>query len=263
MIENIFVNINAPSLSTSRIQGLGNPVSRPFSNLVAGDTRTFNIYLTDGSGGYIPPSTLSAINCKIGEIGGVIYAEQSSALSIANGWQVEIPFTSTLLQSELGSGDISTLFEIETSDFSGSKQTIIQAPVTITGQVITSSTNSEIFKENFIVAVTNEVDSISVGSSQLTFRVPFHFIVQDVRASVTNPPQGTSVIVDIKSNGSLILSTPISIDSGEKTSQTSLVLPIISSPIVTDDSEIQIDVLQVGSTSAGTGLKVYISGRRG
>jgi len=262
MIEEIFVNINSASLATARIQGLGNPVSRVFADLIADDTRTFNIYLTDGSGNYIPPQSLSSVTCKVGNIGGTIYAEQSTALSIANGWQVEIPLDSSDLKSALGSGSVSTIFEIQTTDFSGNRRTILQAPVEITGQVVTASSGSEIFKENFIVAITNEVDSVTTGSGKVTFRVPFNFLVQDVRASLTNAPSGSSVIVDVNANGTSILSDLISIDSGEITSQTASVLPTISTPLISDDSEIKIDVDQVGSSSAGSGLKVYISGRR-
>ena len=48
----------------------------------------------------------------------------------------------------------------------------------------------------------------------------------------------------------------------EKTSTTAATPPFIDSPTLEDDSEITIDIDQVGSTTAGKGLKVVIIGRR-
>jgi hypothetical protein len=59
-----------------------------------------------------------------------------------------------------------------------------------------------------------------------------------------------------------VLSTEISIDDGEKTSTTAATPPVISDSALADDAEITIDIDQVGSTTAGSGLKVALIGTR-
>ena len=262
MIEEIFVNLNAPSLATARVESESDSTSRAFAELVAGDTRNFKIFLVDGNGNFSPTSLYSNIKTTIGS-SSIVYAENQTTLTIANGFQVEIPLDSQTISDGLDAGDIFTIFEVEVTDFSGNKRTIIQAPIQITGEVdVVSTGDDQIFKENFIVSVTNEVDDISIGSGKITFRVPFHFLVQDVRASLTQASSGSSVIVDINADGESILTTPISVDAGDLSSQTASVLPIISTALLSDDTEIKIDVDQVGTGASGKGLKVYLSGRR-
>jgi hypothetical protein len=70
------------------------------------------------------------------------------------------------------------------------------------------------------------------------------------------------MIIDIGVEGASILSTEINIDDGQKTSTTSSTPAIISSPSLSDDAEITIDVDQVGSSVAGQGLKVTLIGNQ-
>ena len=265
MIEDIFINTNAGSISTARVNSVSDPTGRSFQPLVADDTRTFNIYLVDGSGNYISPTGVKSLRVALGDQGSTPYASTAVFTPVTNGFQVLLPLTSASLQTALdnNSGTISTLFEVETTDFADATRTILQASVNVTGQVIdTTPTDAQVHQEAFIVAVTDEVSDISTGASATTFRIPFNFLLQEFRASVTTAPTGSNIVVDLNVNGSSILSTPLSIDAGEKTSTTASVLPVITTPIISDDSEIAIDIDQVGSTIAGLGLKVCLSGRR-
>jgi hypothetical protein len=117
--------------------------------------------------------------------------------------------------------------------------------------------------ESFILACSDEETDLVVGTSKLTFRMPYAFTVTEVRASVTTAPTGGSIKVDIDEAGVTILSTVISIDAGEKTSTTSVAPAVISNGAIADDAEITIDIDQVGSTVAGAGLKVVLIGKRG
>jgi hypothetical protein len=92
--------------------------------------------------------------------------------------------------------------------------------------------------------------------------MPYAFTLTAVRASVKTAPVGSTITVDINENGTTILSTKITIDSGEKTSTTAAIPPVISDASLADDSEITIDIDQVGSSTAGVGLKVYLIGTR-
>jgi hypothetical protein len=88
--------------------------------------------------------------------------------------------------------------------------------------------------------------------------MPYAMTVTDVRATLTTASSSGTPTIDINENGSSILSTEITIDASEKTSETAATAPVISDSALADDSEITIDV-DVAGTGA-TGLKVWIIG---
>ena len=119
--------------------------------------------------------------------------------------------------------------------------------------------------EAIIIACSDETTAISAGTSKVTFRMPYAMTLTAVRASLTTAQvSGASVFtVDVNKNGVSVLSTQkIAFDNGEKTSTTSSLLPFnITGPIFADDSEITIDVDQIGDGTA-KGLKVSLIGYR-
>ena len=92
--------------------------------------------------------------------------------------------------------------------------------------------------------------------------VPYAMTVTDVRASVATAPVGSTIEVDINEGGVSILSTVLSIDASEKTSETAATPAVISDSALADDAEITIDIDQVGSSTAGAGLKIWLIGTR-
>lgn len=116
--------------------------------------------------------------------------------------------------------------------------------------------------ESFIIACSDETSDLTTGTAKATFRMPYAFTLTDVRASVGTAPVGATVTVDINESGTTILSTKITIDASEKTSTTAATQPVISDSALADDAEITIDIDQVGSSTAGAGLKVTLIGTR-
>jgi hypothetical protein len=114
----------------------------------------------------------------------------------------------------------------------------------------------------YSAAVSDETTALTAGTAKLTFRIPCAMTLTSVRASVGTAPTGSTIIVDINENGTSILSTKLSIDATEKTSTTAAVPAVISDSALADDSEITIDIDQIGSTIAGAGLKVTLIGTR-
>jgi hypothetical protein len=112
------------------------------------------------------------------------------------------------------------------------------------------------------VACSDEVTDLATGTAVVTFRMPFAMTLTGVRAGVSTAPTGSTVIVDINEAGTSVLSTKLSIDATEKTSTTAATAAVISDSALADDAEITIDIDQVGSTVAGTGLKVWLLGTR-
>lgn len=110
------------------------------------------------------------------------------------------------------------------------------------------------------IACSDESTAITTGTAKATFRMPFAFTLTGVRASVTTAPTGSTIIIDINEEGTSILSTKLSIDATEKTSTTATTAAVLSDTSLADDAEITIDFDQVGSTVAGTGVKVWLIG---
>lgn len=114
----------------------------------------------------------------------------------------------------------------------------------------------------FIIALSDETTALTTGTGKATFRAPFAFTLTGVRASVTTAPVGDTIEVDINESGTTVLSTILSIDAGEKTSYTAATPAVISDTAIADDAELTFDIDQIGSSTAGAGLKVMLLGYR-
>lgn len=114
----------------------------------------------------------------------------------------------------------------------------------------------------FVIACSDEVANLTTGAAKVTFRMPYAMTLTAVRLSVNTAPTGSTIIVDVNENGVSIFSTRPSIDASEKTSVTAATAAVFSDTSLADDSEITIDIDQVGSTVAGKGLKVTFIGTR-
>jgi len=112
-----------------------------------------------------------------------------------------------------------------------------------------------------IISASDEATALTAGTSKTVFRMPYGYTLTAVRASLTTAGTGSNLVtVDINENGSTILSTKLTIDASEKTSVTAATQPVISDTSLADDAEITIDIDQIDSGGASTGLKVYLIG---
>lgn len=124
--------------------------------------------------------------------------------------------------------------------------------------------------DTIIASCSDENTPINVGGPKTTFRAPYALDMTNgfVRASLTNAPTGAAMIIDITMNGTSMFSTKIYIDDGSRTSvgstpQSVINIPLVGGlPIVPDDAEFLVYVDQVGSTYAGSGLKVAVTGEK-
>lgn len=105
-------------------------------------------------------------------------------------------------------------------------------------------------------ACSDETSAITTGQ-KVAFRVVGAKNLVGVRASLTTAQASGSILtVDVRKNGTTVLSTLITIDNGEKTSTTAATPPVISVASFADDDEVTVHVTQVGTGSAG--LKVSL-----
>ena len=110
------------------------------------------------------------------------------------------------------------------------------------------------------IACSDEATALTAGAGKVTFRMPYAFTLSGVRASLTTAQTSGSILtVDINEGGTSILSTKLTIDNTEKSSTTAASAAVISDTALTNDSEITIDIDQIGDGTA-KGLKVYLIG---
>jgi hypothetical protein len=112
------------------------------------------------------------------------------------------------------------------------------------------------------LAASDETTALTTGTAKVTFRMPHAMTLTSVRASLTTAQASGSIFtVDINQGGSSVLGTKLTIDNTEKTSVTAATAATITTSALTDDSEITIDIDQIGNGTA-TGLKLTLIGTR-
>jgi hypothetical protein len=135
-----------------------------------------------------------------------------------------------------------------------------------TGQVLAKASNTDYDTEwvtqaeqdAYIIACSDEATALTAGTNKARFRMPFAGTLTAVKASVNTAPVGSTLVVDINESGTSVLSTKLSIDASETTSATAAVPAVISDSALSDDSIISVDIDQIGSGTAGEGLKVTL-----
>lgn len=110
------------------------------------------------------------------------------------------------------------------------------------------------------IAASDEVTALTAGLAKVVFRMPFAMTLSAVRASLTTAQVGGLLLtINVKENGVGIFSTKPTLDNTEKTTVTAATPSVITDSLLSSDSEISIDIDQVGDGTA-KGLKVYLIG---
>jgi len=105
-------------------------------------------------------------------------------------------------------------------------------------------------QEHMCIPISDETTAITTGTAKVTIRMPYAFTVTDARASVNTASSSGLPTFDINESGTTILSTKITIDASEKTSETAATARVISDTTLADDAEMTFDI-----DVAGTGAK--------
>jgi hypothetical protein len=152
------------------------------------------------------------------------------------------------------------------SDYHKNIYTSTSSSVVVNADVGTENVSYELNSplEVIQVACSDETTVLSTGV-KTTFRMPFAMTVEEVRASLTTAGTGAALVtVDINKGDApaTILSTKITIDASETTSETAATPPVLSSTSLSDDEQIQIEIDTIDTDNVAAGLKVSIIGRR-
>lgn len=115
--------------------------------------------------------------------------------------------------------------------------------------------------ECIMLAASDETTALTVATDKVKFILPYAFTLTGISASVTTAPTGATLIVDVNEGGTSIMTTnKIVIDVSETSTATAATAPTLTDNSLASGSLITIDVDQIGSTVAGAGLKVYLTG---
>ena len=189
-------------------------------------------------------------------------------LKTFTGTGTQTSFTLDEAPVTLGNCDVSVdgMTLVPGVDFSLSNTTLLFASAPANGSEIlvrygrAITTSSPL--ETIIIACSDETSALTAGTSKVTFRMPYAMTLSAVRASLTTAQTSGSILtVDVNESGTSILSTKLTIDNTEKTSTTAAISPVISDGYLALDSEITVDIDQIGDGTA-KGLKVTLVGVR-
>jgi len=90
------------------------------------------------------------------------------------------------------------------------------------------------------------------------YRVPKAITVSDVGAYVDTAGTTSVTTIDVNESGTSILSTKITIDATEKSSETAATPPVISDSSIAADAILTFDIDGIASGTAGKGLIVWL-----
>lgn len=116
-------------------------------------------------------------------------------------------------------------------------------------------------KKYYFFAASDETSPLiaSIVNAAYTDYLSYAMTVQAVMINCNTAPTGAKIIVDIKKNGTTIFTTLISIDATENTSLTAATPYVLDGAITfAQGDKLEAFITQVGSTIAGTGLKVKL-----
>lgn len=123
--------------------------------------------------------------------------------------------------------------------------------------MLTPTLKAKYDQEVWIISISDQATPLTTGTAKFTFRVPYGATVTGVKASLQTASSSGIPTFDINKNGTTILSTKLTIDASEKTSNTAAVSPVISVSGLDDDSEITIDIDVAGTGAVGAIIYIY------
>ena len=109
---------------------------------------------------------------------------------------------------------------------------------------------------------SDQITSISTGDNKMILPLPFSMTLSAVRIDVITAPTGSGITFDIEEAGSTIFSTLPTIDATETSTSTAATPAVISDSTLTVAGSLKVNFDAVGSTIAGKGVSVTLTGTR-
>lgn len=118
----------------------------------------------------------------------------------------------------------------------------------------------DIQDEVWIIAFSDETTALEAGTNKAEFQMPnYATTLTGIAVTLGTAPTTSALTVDVNEGGTSVLSTKITVDATEKTSETAATPPVISDSSLAANAVITVDVdtLDSGGTSAGGKLIMY------
>lgn len=132
-----------------------------------------------------------------------------------------------------------------------------------------AGTDVKVTEEVFVVALSDETTDLTTGNGKASFNMPFAMTLTGVKANCTTAPVGSTIIIDINEAGTTIMNThatqnKLIIEASETSSTTAGGTNVVAltDTALANDALITFDIDQIGSSTAGKGLKVTLYGYR-
>ena len=112
---------------------------------------------------------------------------------------------------------------------------------------------------NLIIEFNPDGTDLAIATGLIEFQMPnYATTLTDISVSVSTAPTGSVATFDLNEAGVSVLSTKVTIDATEKTSETAVTAPVISDSSLGANAVMTIDIDGIGSTLAGAGGKMII-----
>jgi hypothetical protein len=125
-------------------------------------------------------------------------------------------------------------------------------------------------RKAFVASCTDDQQTIEERMTVLgttngilrTFRMPFAFVLLEVRASLVGADSAGDIELDILENGVSVFQSGdvLTIAQGQKTSVGYSPAPVLYNVILNDDAEIKVEVVTMPTGTDGVGLNVMLIG---
>lgn len=109
---------------------------------------------------------------------------------------------------------------------------------------------------SILIPCGDEGVNTTVGNGRGSIVVPYNMVVTEIILGVSDAPTGSSIMADLKYNGVSIFSVKPQIGQGSYSSSGGT----IQTSSLNKGGVLSVDVNQVGSTSPGKSLKVWVLG---
>lgn len=142
-----------------------------------------------------------------------------------------------------------------------SGSSLVPTAKALSGQILVGrGTAAPVFRDPTGSLVWYLDSTLAVGSSQgAIVTMPFGITAASITLRIKGAPTGAALIVDIRKDGTTIFSTRPQINASATTGGSSAVFSVTNIP---SNAELSVNIDQVGSTFAGSGLTVMLNGTR-
>jgi len=118
------------------------------------------------------------------------------------------------------------------------------------------------YTESLVIPLSDETSDLTTGDGVYTFYLPYDLTIDKMYLSLNTQCAGADVIVDVQKNGTTMFSSSNSYKVAQGTNISTTQPDFTNNTYFPIGSKMSFNIDQIGSSTAGAGLKVMIHGHR-